>query len=214
MGKLGDDFVRIIRDLGENDFIDNNRLGDFSRRLNAVDRAENLVRGWSQPGGSDPFFRYLRAFEGEFKRLPLYVARIGNNDNQTITTATTTELKPAASSSPNPIGWGMEYNLTNGSITQPSVDGNQAFLYMGHVSWDAVSADTDVILDIYNDVDNSFIFRLDARHILNGKNELVFGANINAGFAQAARDLQLRVWHNQGSDLDVDLWRLTVVRIR
>lgn len=212
MGRLGDDFVRLFQDLADHDTVDLQRLGDFSRRLNGIEQAESLVRGWSQPGSVDPFFGTVYADWGKFRQLPMEMARIGTNTAQTISTGTTTILKPAdaITAAGRTFTHGLEINPTNGSINLGTFDSPAIFLLVAWVQWD--NDDTgDRILYLYDSDAGTENARLDHRNAaaFTISNGVFLWRNAGSG----GDNLELRVYQDSGGDLDANFWRFSAVRL-
>lgn len=176
---------------------------------------ESAFRTWTDPGQTSPRFTHFYAEEGEFGRLPMEMARVGTNSAQTITTSTTTILKPgdAPSAAGRTFSHGVTLDETEGSINLGKFDSPSVFLLWAHANW-TTNVTGERLLQLHNadsgDPGTNLV-RLDK---IQGSDSNVSNAVYVWRNAAAGSDnLRLGVFQNSGGNIDITFWRFVGLRI-
>ncbi len=185
---------------------------ELSQKGNNLEAMQSAVSTWMDPGQTSPRFSHFYAEQGEFGILPMELARVGTNTNQTIPNNTITRLTGADAPSPTGLTFneGLTISATNGSIDLGTFDSPSVFLIVAQVAWDTDASGVRI----------SYLWDADANSSNGSMNRnAAFGFNTgdfsimwrNAG--AGGDNLQIAVYQNSGGDLDIDFWRLRILRV-
>lgn len=211
------DLGRLFEKLGRQAGLSASEIISLRQKGQALDLLEGAAGAWTKNLPYSFDVEHLNAGSGEFGTLPLEIARLGTNTNQTIATSTNVVLKPAdaVSTSGPSFTHGLEVNVTAGSINLGTFDSPSVFLLVGIVGFlanatgqrqinihDADSGDPGTANVLVHDSDAASIGGVYATFSYVWRNAGVNGDNLRIG-----------VWQSSGGNLDVDYWRFAAIRI-
>ena len=206
------DLGALLEKLGRSAGLQNSEIAQLRSKGTALDR----MSGSSSTLLDLPYafdVDFLSARHGVFGTIPLEMGRIGTNTNQSIPNNTLTALTGADAVAVGGISrsLGIPIDTTNGQIDLQLFDSEAYFLVIAHVNWIG-NTTGQRSLHLYNETAGTFIFamsELDTNNPALGPQNL--GVVVISNLVQ--RSIGLRVLQTSGGDLDVDLWRLNIIRI-
>lgn len=206
MAKLGDEFVKIFRELAEKDSVNMNQLGDFARRLSVVELY--ALQGQTMLSAPNQLNPDILAQSEPFTTLPHEAASLRFNA-QNVSTGTTFGTLTTADPSGATWAHGMTIDISNSKIQVHGTPGESVLCFVLWVSF-AASATGQRALQWVDNNGNSVVaydFAPDAT-LLSRLNI----AHVRR-VANTDTEYRLEVWQDTGGDLQVT-GLLTVFRVR
>jgi len=183
-------------------------------KMNMVEATNDVVRGWTQPGKTSPYFNFLEFGNSRGDQLPHECASFFYLDapGQEIADSTYTTLVFETDSNPANFEHGMDRDLTNADkIYVQGMAKQSVYLVVGHVAWDL---DATGHREVKIRSDSGLALIVQTQNTINAN------AGLSQDFVylrQAATDDEyyfVDVWQNSGGALNVLRAQFAVARLR
>ena len=209
------DLGALLEKLGRNAGMAPSEIMQLRQKGRDLDAVGSVAGSWFRGGGQDPHFSYMSADQGHFSAMPIDLARVGTNANQTISNNTLTALTSADAVTPTSISRseGIGVNVAEGSIDVSLFGPDQVVYFFSRVIWDPGPAGRRRV-ELRNAVTNGFLVTLsDIDYTTTPEGVQTGFYSLTTIYSSPIR-AQLNVLQTSGGDLDVTVWRLDAFRVR